>query len=145
MYGAKPKNQPIVSNKWQSHWSTGLTVCFMPGGQCFPGLHPHLQWNRVLLLAMSCYIGDPNVIHNLSHAFPCFFLLLAGPSPCNTVTSKSPSQVAGGSPVEALQLYCHTQFHLSSGLIFCFLPGGGGQQFASWGCTDTFNGTVFSC
>jgi hypothetical protein len=27
-----------------------------------PGMHPHSQWNRVLLFAMSRYIGDPDMI-----------------------------------------------------------------------------------
>jgi hypothetical protein len=48
----------------QSHWSSGSTVCFPPGRAdvCVLGMHPHLQQNRVLLLAMSRYIGDPDPI-----------------------------------------------------------------------------------
>jgi hypothetical protein len=48
----------------QSPWSSGSTVCFPSGGTavCIPEMHPHLQWNRVLLLAMSNYIGDSDVI-----------------------------------------------------------------------------------
>jgi hypothetical protein len=39
-----------------------------PFASCFgaairvPGMHPYLQWNRVLLLAISRYIGDPDMI-----------------------------------------------------------------------------------
>jgi hypothetical protein len=53
----------------QSHWSSGSTVCFplTRAAGCALVMHPHLQWNRVLLLAMSCYIGDPNIIDHL----PC--------------------------------------------------------------------------
>jgi hypothetical protein len=43
----------------QSHWSSGSTVCSPPRGamDCVPGMHPQLQWSRVLLLAMSCYMS----------------------------------------------------------------------------------------
>ncbi len=47
----------------QSQWSSGSIVCSRLGGQvCIPGMHPHLQWNWDLLLVMSRYIGDPDVI-----------------------------------------------------------------------------------
>ncbi len=48
----------------QSHWSSCSIVCSPPSGRAVhvPRIHPHLQWNQVLLLAMSCYIGDPEVI-----------------------------------------------------------------------------------
>jgi hypothetical protein len=38
------------------------------GGAKVPvlGMHPGLQWNRVLLLAMPRYIGDLNVIRSLA-------------------------------------------------------------------------------
>ncbi len=41
----------------QSHWSSGSTTCFLPRGEVIrvPGMQPHLQWNQVLLLAMSPY------------------------------------------------------------------------------------------
>ncbi len=47
----------------QSHWSSGSTVCFPPRGASVraPRVHLHF-WNWDLLLTMSCYIGDPNVI-----------------------------------------------------------------------------------
>ncbi len=130
-------------------------------------MRSHLQWDRVLLLAMSRYIGDPDGIWSLtlpslgcftwlhvnnvesrhdhtSHAFPGSIPLLAGPPPPrNTVTGQSPGQVAGGSP-EALQFHSNTQSHWSSGPTICFLPGGG-QRFASRGCTHTYNGTGLSC
>ncbi len=41
----------------QSHWSSGLTICFPPirATVCFPGMHSHIQWNRILLIVMSRY------------------------------------------------------------------------------------------
>ncbi len=46
-----------------SHWSSRSTVCFLPRGAAFCtwGAHVHF-WNWDLLLAMSHYIVDPNVI-----------------------------------------------------------------------------------
>ncbi len=38
------------------------------GSGCVLGLHPHLQWNHVLLLAMSCYVDNPDVIQILATA-----------------------------------------------------------------------------
>jgi hypothetical protein len=132
----------------QSHWSSGSTIASCPeggGGAAvrIPGMHPHLQWNWALLLAMSRYIADPNVILDhrlqlvlfardlatilanicLSHVLPSSIPLLAGPfPPCNTV--KSSGQIAGGSPVEALHLHSNTQSHWSSGSTVCFPPRG---------------------
>ncbi len=47
----------------QSHWSSGSTICFPLRGAAVRalGVHPHF-WNWHLLLAMSRYIGDPNLI-----------------------------------------------------------------------------------
>ncbi len=61
----------------QSHWSSGSTVCFR---RSIPGMHPHLQWNRVLL-AMSRYISDPDVIRDP------WSLATIGPLCCNPVTT----------------------------------------------------------
>jgi hypothetical protein len=49
-----------------SYWSCMSTVYFPPRGAalCIPGMHSHLRWNQVLLLAMSHYIGDPYMIPN---------------------------------------------------------------------------------
>jgi hypothetical protein len=65
----------------QSHWSSGSTICFLPRGAVVhvPGMHPHLQWNWVLLLAMSPYIGDLDVIWSLASSpfSRCFTRLCA--------------------------------------------------------------------
>ncbi len=118
-----------------SHWSSGSTVCFQPRRVAvhIPGMNQHLQWNQVLLLAMSRYIGDLDMIPDhrlrlwLSHAFlrsilllATLLLLLATQWPV-----KSPGQVAGGgSPVEALQLHSNTQSHWSSGSTISLPPMG---------------------
>ncbi len=107
-------------------------------------MYPHLQWNRVFLLVMSPYIGDPNMIPDhwlryvlsvpnltmtlatgcLSHAFPGFIPLLAGPPPHrNTLTTDQlnpPVKLQGGGrPVEALQFHSHPQFQP---WVNCLLP-----------------------
>jgi hypothetical protein len=50
-----------VHTNTQSHWSSGSTIRFPPRGAAvrIPGMHPHLQWNQVLLLDMSPFMGDP--------------------------------------------------------------------------------------
>ena len=46
-----------------AHWSSGLTVCFPPQGATVRALGvPPTLWNWDLLLALSCYSGDPDVI-----------------------------------------------------------------------------------
>jgi hypothetical protein len=82
--------------------SSGSTVCFAPRGAAVRvlGMLPHFQWNWVLMLAMSHYIGDPDVIpvhwrfrNNLTHwlpepCLPWFHPLLTGPPhPRNAVTT----------------------------------------------------------
>jgi hypothetical protein len=48
----------------KSHWSSGSIVCFWLKGAAVrvPGMHPHLQWNQIILLAMPRYIGDQDVV-----------------------------------------------------------------------------------
>ncbi len=128
----------------QSHWSKPFASHL--GGNnliCVPGMHPHLQVNWVLLLAMSLCIGDPTWwITGLTggpplHPAPCHmvttdvithhllipvpFRSLQVPPPRNILTGQSPCQFAGGgSPMEALQLQVYTQSHWSSGSTVCF-------------------------
>ncbi len=47
---------------------SGSTICFLPSGALdrIPRMHPHLQWNRVLLLVMSRCIGDPDMVQSLA-------------------------------------------------------------------------------
>jgi hypothetical protein len=40
----------------------GIKLYAVKNGNLAYGMHPHLQWNRVILLAMFCYIGDPDII-----------------------------------------------------------------------------------
>jgi hypothetical protein len=65
----------------QSHWSSGSTICFLPRGAVVHvlGMHPHLQWNQVLLLAMSPFIDDLDVIWSVASSpfSGCFTRLCA--------------------------------------------------------------------
>ncbi len=46
----------------QSHWSTGPAVCFPSWGTQVQSPGGYLCETRIILLALSCYISDPNVI-----------------------------------------------------------------------------------
>jgi hypothetical protein len=48
----------------QSHWSSWSTICFPSRGSAVhvPGMHPLSQGNRFLLLVLSRYSADPDVI-----------------------------------------------------------------------------------
>ncbi len=140
----------------QSQCSSGSTVCFPPRGAAVyvPGMHPHLQWNWVLLLAMSRYIGDPNMtpdhrydrssllasFDDHSYRLPKQCLPWFHSAPCKSSYSSQhsdwsnpPVKLLGGIPVEALQLHSNTQSHWSSGSTVCFPPMG--QRFMAFGCT----------
>ncbi len=45
-----------------SHWSSGLSVCFLSQGTQVQILRGYLCETGILLLALSRYIGDPDVI-----------------------------------------------------------------------------------
>jgi hypothetical protein len=45
-----------------SHWSSGLPVCFLPQGTQVQIPWGDLHETGILLLALSCYIGDLDVI-----------------------------------------------------------------------------------
>ncbi len=47
-----------------SHWSSGLTLCFPTQGTRVQNPWGDLSETGILLLALSCYIGDPDVIDN---------------------------------------------------------------------------------
>jgi hypothetical protein len=107
-----------------------------------PGSKPggYLCETGILLLALSRYIGDPNVMRSLA-SLPfsgCFTMLRA--DKCNPTWShrtlfsqfhvrcrssfrlhNRQSRLLGGSPVESLQSrYIYTMSHWSSGLPICF-------------------------
>ncbi len=113
-----------------------------------PGMHPHSQWNWVLLLAQSHYIGDwslasPEALHRqweaslglmpsvrkatydhtLTSPVPFYslqvFVLLATQWPV-----RASVKFQWGSPVEPLQYHSHTQSHWSSRSTVCFPPRG---------------------
>jgi hypothetical protein len=47
-------------NHTQFHWSSGPPVCFTSWGTWAQSLGGYLCETRILLLALSCYIGDPD-------------------------------------------------------------------------------------
>jgi hypothetical protein len=49
-----------------SHWSSGLPVCFLPQGTQVQIPGGDLCETGILLLALSCYISDPDVIRSLA-------------------------------------------------------------------------------
>jgi hypothetical protein len=57
LLGGRPVEALQLHSKTQSYWSSVSTVSFPPREAAVRvlGMHPHRQWNRVLLLAMSCY------------------------------------------------------------------------------------------
>ncbi len=118
------------------------------------------QWNGFLLLALSRYIGDPNMIdfwpcpmlranneklHQASHqrcekpavityAFPRFHS-----TPCRSSSSSQhsdrlePHQVVGGEPCGGPAIL----LSLTGPVGQLFASRLGGQWFASWGCTNS--------
>jgi hypothetical protein len=61
-----------------SHWSSGLPVCFPPQGTQVQIPWGDLCKTGILLLALSCYIGDPDVIRSLASSLSrCFTRLHA--------------------------------------------------------------------
>jgi hypothetical protein len=50
-----------------SHWSSGLPVCFPSQGTQVQIPGGYLCETRILLLAFSRYIGDPDVIDHCGH------------------------------------------------------------------------------
>jgi hypothetical protein len=138
----------------QSNWS----ICFFPRGTVVhvPGMHPHLQWNWILLLTMSRYRSDPNMIpdHWLDRSSPLAIsqwpdtpAALAMPFPVPFCTLHVllllatqwpvtyPGQVAGGDgePCGGPVVHSTTQSHCRVGWLSASRLGG--QQFTSRGCT----------
>ncbi len=132
-----------------SHWSSGLPVCFLSWGTQFQSPEGYLCETGILLLVLSSYIGDPDVIDHcglvwgglrpemslgccadnviipldLTQLFCPSFTLNAGP-PFSFITDIV-GFWGGGGPVESLQPHCiYTMSHWSSGLPVC-LPSWG--------------------
>jgi hypothetical protein len=130
--------------KPQFHWSSGPPICFPSWGTRVQSPGGYLCETGILLLALSRYIGDPDVIDHcglvwcglhpelslghradnviipldLTQLFCPSFTLSAGPPSSFTTDIVG---CWGGSPVESLQSHCiHIQFHWSSGPPICF-------------------------
>ncbi len=123
-------------------WSTRLLPVMRDPGSIPRG---YLCETGILLLVLSCYIGDPNVTNHcglvrggfrpepsLSHRADNVIIPLDLTQlfcPDFTLATGPPSGFTtdivgcwGGSPVESLQSHCiHTQFHWSSDPPVCFL------------------------
>ncbi len=126
----------------QSHWSSGSTLCFLSRGTWVQSPGGYLCETGILLLALSCYIGDADLIDHCGLVWGglrpelslgcCADNVIIPPDPTQlfypgfTLAAGSPSSfitdIVGcwvGSPVESLQSLCiHTQSHWSSG--YCF-------------------------
>ncbi len=135
--------------------------------------HTNSQWNRVLLLALSCYIVVPDVILSLalppfrgcfttlhannvksqleitSHAFLSFIPLLADPPPPhNTVTTQSLCRVAvgGGEPCGCPAISYYYRISLVQSKWVKHLLPVQGDNVSHPGEAQTHNGTPgFSC
>ncbi len=116
-------------------WFTRLLPVMRDPGSIHRG---YLCETGILLLGMSCYIGDPDVIDHCGLVWgrpelSCWqcdnptwshtALLYRFHARCRSFfrLHNQNSWLLGGSPVESLQSP-HTQFHRSSGPLICFLP-----------------------
>ncbi len=135
----------------QFHWSSGPPVCFLSWGTRVQSPGGYLCETGILLLALSRYIGDSDVI---DHCGLVWGRLWPEPSlgccadnviiqldltqlfcPCFTLAAGPPfgftkhSRLLGGSPVESLQSYSIlTQSRWSGGSTLCFPSWGNGVR-----------------
>ncbi len=70
-----------------SHWSSGLPVCFPSWGTRVQTPGGYLSETGILLLALSRYIGDPNVIQSLALSPLRCFTRLHAPTICKPTWS----------------------------------------------------------
>jgi hypothetical protein len=135
----------------QFNWSSGPPVCFLSWGTQVQSPGGYLSENRILLLALSRYIGDPDIIDHCGLVWGGLRPILSRSvtrSSCwqcdNPTWSHTAllsqfhahcgssfrlrnlhSRLLGGSPVETLLSHCIlTQLHWSSGPHVCSLSWG---------------------
>ncbi len=97
-----------------SHWSSRLPVCFLSQGTQVQIPWGVLMWNRILLLALSRYIGDPDVIdHHCG-------LVWGGPRPGLSLSPRGDNVLI---PLNLTQLSC-PGFTLAAGLPSGFTTDG---------------------
>ncbi len=136
------------------HSSTGSVVHPFASSHEGPGFNPqggYLSETRILLLALSRYIGDPDIIYHCGlvwgglHPVPSRSVTRSSCRQCDNPTwshtallsqfhaccgssfrlRNRHSRLLGGSPVESLQSHCIlTQLHWSSGPPVCSLSWG---------------------
>jgi hypothetical protein len=100
-----------------SHWSSGLPACFPSRykGPGFKSSRGYLGEIGILLLALSCYIGDPNMIDH-------FCLVCGGPRPEPSLGPRADNVII---PLDLTQLSC-PGFTLAAGLPSGFTTDGVG-------------------
>jgi hypothetical protein len=99
-----------------SHWSSGLPVCFPSQGTQVQIPWGDLCKTGILLLALSCYIGDPDVIdHHCS-------LVWGGLRPKLSLGPRANNVII---PLDLTQLFC-PGFPLTAGLPSSFTTDGVG-------------------
>jgi hypothetical protein len=80
-----------------SHWASGLPVCFRHKGPRFKFPGGYLCETRILLLAMSRYIGDPDVIDHFCG------LVWGGLRPEPSLGPRADNEII---PLDLTQLFC---------------------------------------
>jgi hypothetical protein len=88
-----------------SHWSSGLSICFPSQGTRVQNPWGDLGETGILLLAISPYICDPDVIDHWG-------LVWGGPHPEPSLGSRADNVII---PLDLTQLYC-PGFTLAAGL-----------------------------
>ncbi len=99
-----------------SHWSSGLTLCFPSQGAWVQIPGGYLCETRILLLALSRYIGDPNMIDH--H----FSLVCGGLRPKLSLGPRADNVII---PLDLTQLSC-PGFMLAAGFTSGFTTDGVG-------------------
>ncbi len=99
-----------------SHWSSGLPVCFLSQGTQVQNPCEDLCETGILLLALSRYIGDPNVIDNFCG------LVWGGLHPEPSLGPRADNVII---PLDLTQLFC-PGFTLTAGPPSCFTTNGVG-------------------
>jgi hypothetical protein len=112
----------------QSHWSSGSTLCFPSWGTQVKSPGGYLCSTGILLLALSRYVGDPNVIDHCG-------LVLGGLRPEPSLGHRAENVII---PLDLTQLFC-PGFTLTAGPLSGFTTEivncWGGALWRPWNLT----------